>query len=170
MEVDSGLQPRAVLEDRLEDLARRAGPGGRLEHDDLAALEDRREALGGALDVGEVGLALARERRRQRDQHRVCVLHLLVVRARDDEALLDERREALGGDVLDVARPAVERVDDSRLHVDDEDAPASLGERDCERQTDVAGADDGDVVEGRLRHGAQAYRAAAMRPEAWPSP
>ena len=56
------------------------------------------------------------------------------------------------------------------LHVDHEDAPACFGERDGERQADVARADDGNVVEGRLGHGAQAYRAAAMRSEAWPSP
>ena len=87
----SGLQPRALLEDRLEDLACRAGPGGRLEHDDLTALQDRCEALRGALDVREVGLPLARRGRRQRDQDGVRLLHLLVVRARDDEPLVDER-------------------------------------------------------------------------------
>ena len=45
-----------------------------------------------------------------------------------------------------------------------------FGEGGRERHTDVAGADDGDVVEARLRHGGQAYRAAAMRSAAWPSP
>ena len=44
VEVLAGLQPRALLEDRLQDLARRARPRRRLEHDDLAALQHRREA------------------------------------------------------------------------------------------------------------------------------
>ena len=100
----------------------------------------------GALDVGEVGLALARERRRQRDQDRVRVLDLLVVGRRDDQARLGQRREALGRDVLDVALAAVERVDDVRLDVDEQHAAARLGEGHGERQADVAGADDGDVV------------------------
>ena len=59
MEIGSGLQARALLEDRLEDLARRAGPGGRLEHDDLSALQNGSEAPCCALDEREVGLALA---------------------------------------------------------------------------------------------------------------
>ena len=51
---------------------------------------------------------------------------LLVVARRDDETLLGQRREALRADVLDVALAAVERVDDVRLDVDEQDRwPAS---------------------------------------------
>ena len=61
-------QAASLLEDRLEHLARRARPRRRLEHDELALAQHLREAARGALDDREVGLALARERRRQRDR------------------------------------------------------------------------------------------------------
>ena len=56
------------------------------------------------------------------------LLALLVVGARDDETLVDEYREALGGDVFDMARAAVQRFDDTWLHVDDEHAAAGFRE------------------------------------------
>ena len=173
VEVLAHFQARALLEQRQDDLARRARPRRRLEHDDLPALEHRREAPRRALDVRQVGLALRRERGRQRDQHGVRVLRLLVVSGRDHEALVDERSEPLGGDVLDVALAAVERVDHVRLDVDEEHSLARLGERRGERHADVAGPDHGDVVLGLPAsswHGGQAYRASAMRSAAWPSP
>src|SRR5581483_373974 len=170
MEVLAGLQPGALLEDRLQHLAGRARPGRRLEHDHLAALQHPGEAVRRALDVRQVGLALRGERRRQRDQHGVRLAHERVVRGGDDGAALDERAEPLGGDVLDVALAAVEGVDERRRHVDEEDALPAFGEGGGERQSDVPGADDGDVVEGGARHDAQAYRAAATRSAAWPSP
>src|SRR6476661_1239097 len=170
VKVLSGFQPRALLEDRLQDLARRARPGRRLEDHHLPALEHRRKAPAGALDVGKIRLALAGERRRQRDQDRVSLLDLRVVVRRDDEALLGECGEPFRADVLDVALAAVQRVDDGLLHVDEEDAVASLPEGGGKGDTDVPRADDGDVVEALLGHAAQGYRAAATRSAAWPSP
>ena len=60
VEVLAGLEAAALLEQRLDDLARRAGVRGRLEHDDLPAPQHGREPARGLLDVGEVGLALLR--------------------------------------------------------------------------------------------------------------
>ena len=146
MEVLASLHPRALLEDRLQDLPRRARPRRRLEHDHLPPLDDRCQAPGGALDVGEVRLALARERRRQRDQHRVCVLHLVVVARGNDEPFLRQHGQALGSDVLDVALAPVEGVHDVGLHVDEQHPLAGLPEGGRERHTDIAGADHGKVV------------------------
>ena len=69
-----------------------------------------------------------------------------------------------------MAFAAVERIDDVWLHVDQQHAAAGLGEGRGERDADVAGADHGEVVVRLAGHGGQAYRAAAMRPAAWPSP
>ncbi len=104
------------------------------------------------LDDREVRLALARERRRERNENRLGLLQLLVLHGRPDEALVDERPEALALDVRDVALATVQRVDD-RLHdVDEEHAAPRFGKRGRKREPDVAGSDDRDVV----RHGAQA--------------
>ena len=45
-----------------------------------------------------------------------------------------------------------------------------FGEGCGQRYADVAGADDRDVVLRMPGHGAQGYRACAMRSDAWPSP
>ncbi len=69
-----------------------------------------------------------------------------------------------------MALAAVQRVDDVRLNVDEEHAAAGFAECRGERHADVTGADHGEVVVGLPGHGAQGYRAAAMRSAAWPSP
>ena len=102
----------SLLEDRLQQLARGARPGGRLEHDELALAQHLGEAARGALHDREVGLALARERRRQRDQDGVRLAQLVVARRRVHVSALDERREPVARDVGDVRLAAVERGDD----------------------------------------------------------
>ena len=108
--------------------------------------QDRRDASRRRFDDRQVGLALAREGRRQRDQDRVGFAHLHVVGRRADQLLLDERCKPLAFDVLDVALAPVQRIDDARDDVDEEHPAARLGEGRRERQADVARADDGDVV------------------------
>jgi hypothetical protein len=103
-------------------------------------------AAGRRLDDREVGLALPREWRRQRDQDRVGLAHVGVRGRRTDETLLDERCEPRALDVLDVAFAPVQRVDDVPYDVDDEHPAAGLGKGRRERQADIARADDGDVV------------------------
>ncbi len=167
MEVLAGLEARALLEQRLDDLARRAGIRGRLEHDELTGLQPLCDVPDRARDDREVRLALLRQRRRERDQDRVGVAELVVVRRRADPPLLDERRERLGRDVLDVARALVDPVDDALLDVDQDDVVAGLCEDLRQRQADVARPDD--------CHGAHdaprlARRAATTCSEACPSP
>ena len=61
----------------------------------------------------------------------------------------DELGERLRRDVLDVAVPVEQLLDPTRVDVDEDDLAARLREHLGERQADVAGADDRDVV--RLR-------------------
>ena len=148
------LEPAALLEDRLQQLTRRARPRGRLEHDELALVQHPGEAARRTFHDREVGLALARERRRQRDQDRGRASELVVARRRAHETALDERREAVARDVGDVRLAAVQGGDDVLEHVEEQDAAAGLRERGRERHADVAGADDRDVVVA-LSHGRQ---------------
>ncbi len=93
------------------------------------------------------------------------MLHLLVVGGRHDLAGARQLGELFGRDVLDVASSLVERRDDLGLDVDEQHSPTRARERRGQRDADVPGADDRDVVVGALclRHGGQAYRAAATR-------
>ena len=175
MEVLARLEPTARLEDRLHDLARRARVGRRLEHDDVAALQDLADRVRGALDVAQVGLTLRRQRRRQGDQDRLRLPQLLVVGRRRDPARLDVGREPFRGHVLDVAVAVVEGFHQLGDDVDDEHAPARIGKCLRQRDADVTGSHDSDVIGERaparlLGHGRQAYRAAALRSPACPSP
>ena len=94
MEVRRPPSARALLEDRLQHLARRSRPRRRLEHDDLALAQHLGDPARRRLDDREVRLALAGERRRQRDQDRLGVLQLGVVGRGADQAVLDERLAA----------------------------------------------------------------------------
>ena len=184
MEVHAGDQA-APLQHRPQLAHRRPRVRRRLEHDELA----RAQALGdlgcGTEQDRQVGLALARERRRQRDQDRVRGAERVVVRRRD-EPVVDERAEHVARDVLDVAVAAVEPGDPRRIDVHEHDGLARLAEHLRERDPDVPGAHDGDVARADLdgsrqlgcRHvllgGHRApivpARARAIRSEAWPSP
>ena len=64
--------------------------------------------------------------------------------------------------------PRVDRVDELGHDVEDQHALTCIGEGQGEREPDVTGADDG-YIPGAV-HGELAYRAAAMRPLALPSP
>ena len=152
MEAGADLQPGTLLEDREQHFPRRPRPCCRLEHDDLPCVQHLRNPARRRLDDGEVRLALAGERGRERDEDRLGVLQLLVVGRRPYEVPVDERLEALALDVLDVALASIQRVDDRLDDVDEEHAAPRFGEGGRKRQPDVARSDDPDVV----RHGAQA--------------
>ena len=71
MEVLAGLEA-GLLEHRDQALARRARVGRRLEHDELAGLQHRRERADASPCSGdEVRLAVRRQRRRDADDDRV---------------------------------------------------------------------------------------------------
>ena len=158
----------SLLEDRLEQLARRAGPGRRLEHHELALAQHSGEPACGVLDDREVGLALARERCRQRDEDGVRLAELVVARRRVDEAALDERREPVARDVGDVRLAAVERGDDVLEDVDD----AGRGSRPRRTWPREAGRRSRRRRPRRRNAGPQprSARLAATRSAACPSP
>jgi hypothetical protein len=78
--------------------------------------------VGGALDVTEIGLALPRQRRRESDEDRVGLSELLVVEGRGDPAVRDERLERFGGEVMGMASPGVDPLDDLGDRVHEQDA------------------------------------------------
>ena len=127
-----------------------------------------RDLLGGRDEDAQVGLALARERRREGDEDGVDVPQLVVVRRRGDEPGVDERLQYLRRHVLDVALALVQLGDAGRVDVHEQHALAGVGERAREREADVAGSDDGDVALHRL--GIVATSTCAIRSEACPSP
>ena len=161
-------QPRAALEDRQHLVAGRARVRRRLEHDEVARAQPRRDLLGRRAHDREVGLALLRERRRQRDQDRVGLAQLVVVGRRAQAALLDELLQLLARDVLDVALAAVQLRDALGADVDEQHRAPGVGEDLGERHADIAGADDCDVT---MHSGAIVPPStAAIRSEACPSP
>src|SRR5581483_10190895 len=163
-EVRAGLHAARALEDGLQHLPRRPGIRRRLEHDDVALLQMRRDAVRRALDVPQVGLALRRKRRRHGDDDRVDVLDDSEIGGRADEPGVDEPLQVVRLDVLDVALAAVDPLDDGRVDVDEDDAPSGVGEGLRVRHADIARSDDGDV---RVH---AAARLAATRGAAAPSP
>ena len=110
----------APLQNLQHALARRPRVGRRLQDDELAWTEARRDLPGCALDVREVGLPLLREGRRDGDEDRVGVGELVEVRGRAKPAL-DELREHFRRDVLDVTLAAVQPRDEVRLDVEEQD-------------------------------------------------
>src|SRR5262245_54104600 len=144
MEVLARLEPAARLEDRRQPLARRARIRRRLQHDELALLESRRDVQCGAEDDREVRLALGRERRLERDQDRVCLRQRVVVGRDLDQAGLDEPLQRLGRHVTDVALSALDLRDLLRVRLDEDDPVPGVCEHLGERQADIARADDRD--------------------------
>ena len=162
------VSPEPRFEDRQDLVAGRARVRRRLEHDEVALAEPRRDLLGRRAHDREVGLALLRERRRQRDQDRVGLAQLVVVGRRAQAALVDELLQLLARDVLDVALAAVQLRDALGADVDEQHRAPGVGEDLGERHADVAGADDCDVT---MHSGAIVPPStAAIRSEAWPSP
>jgi hypothetical protein len=85
----------ACLEKGPDPLARRAGVGRRLEHDQLALLQARRDVLRGREQDRQVRLALVGERGWERDEDRVRLAQCVVVRRRGYAARVDVRLQRL---------------------------------------------------------------------------
>ena len=153
MEVRPDAESAPGLEQREHFVARRARVGRRLEHDEVARPEPCRDLARCAEDDREVGLSLAGERRRQRDQDRAGVAEHVVVGCGAQAALGDESCEHLRGHVLDHALAAVDLRDALGVDVEEDDGAAGLREHLRERDTDVSRADDRDVDRRRLAVG-----------------
>ncbi len=144
MEVAAGLEP-ASLEDRLEELSRRPRICRRLQDDELALPQAGRDLRRRAPDDRKVGLALAGERRRQGDEDGIHLLQRVVVGRGGDSIGIHELLQLARGNVVDVALPAVDAVDDVLIDVDQNDRLARVGEHPRERHADVSSPDDRDV-------------------------
>ena len=144
VEVLAGLEARG-LEPGQQLLARRARVRGRLEHDEMPLAQPFRDLLRRLVHDREVGLALLRERRRQRDHDRVRVAQLVVVGRRAKPVLVDEPLQHVRRNVLDVALAAIQHGHALGIAVDQQHAAARLREDLGERDADVAGSDNGDV-------------------------
>ena len=149
-------------EGREELLAGRAGVGGRLEHDQLPGLQVRGDRRGGVAQVGEVGLAGARERRRDAEDDRLAVLQVGVVAG---GARRSAGRRQLGVvDVLDVAAARGQVGELGGVGVEADDLVPGLGEGEGERKSDVAEADDPQLHRGgRVRRRVATTDSAASR-------
>ncbi len=159
-QVEVAPRDQAVaLEERPQHLAGRARVGGRLEHDELPGVHVGGDPAGGVREDAEVGLAVARKRRRQADQHGLGGGDGRVVGGGLQPARGDELRQQRPRHVLDVALAAADRLDLARVRFDAHHGAAGAGELDGERQPHVAGADDGDGC----GHGRQDAIGAARR-------
>ena len=142
MEVAAGDEP-ALLEQRRDPLAGGAGVRRRLDHDELAGLQDAAQRPGRRHQRAEVRLAVGRQRCRHADEHRVAARERLRVAGGLDA--IGDGGEPVGRDVLDVRLATADAVDLARVRVECGDVVAGLRERDGERQPDVAQAHDSDV-------------------------
>ena len=145
VEVRADLQA-GCLETGQHLLPGRARVGRRLEHDEVARAAGARDLLGRRVQDREVGLALLRERRRQRDQDRVGVAQLVVVGRRAQPLAVDEplqrpRRERPRCSSRRGSACATRSASRSTSSTD----AARLGEHLGERHADVAGPDNGNV-------------------------
>src|SRR5262249_6352140 len=97
-EVLAGLQT-GLLQDRAEQLLRRAGVGGALQHDELAAAQVRADRAGRRLDARQVRLAVLRQRRRHANDDRVNLAEAGGVGRGVEAAGADQLGDAVRTDV-----------------------------------------------------------------------
>ncbi|EEF93744.1 hypothetical protein CATMIT_01623, partial [Catenibacterium mitsuokai DSM 15897] len=138
-------QVSARIGQPLRELLGGADRRGRLQHHQIALTQHRRQRLGRGFDIAQVGLVIALERGRHRDQVGVGVFGRgagAQQAAVDRGAYGDVER---GLDDVDLA--AVDRVHDRGGHVDADHALARRGERGGGGKADVTQADDRDGVE-----------------------
>src|SRR6266571_4757856 len=144
MKVLAGLHT-AALKNRLQGLARRAWIRRRLEHDDLALAETRRDLGRGTFHDREIRLAMGGQRGRERNQDGIDVPERVVVSRRRNTASVDESFESRGRNVADVAFAPVDAVDDLLVHIDEHDFSTGVREHPGKGHPDVPGTHDGNV-------------------------
>ena len=125
------------------------GEGRRLEHDELALRDHAGERPGGAEQRAEVGLAVAVQRRGDADEDRLGPVQVDGARG-EARAVRRPPAAARTGCPRCASARRAGRCTLRRVDVDADDVLAGLGERDGERQPDVAQADDADA---HARHG-----------------
>ena len=110
----------------------------------------------------EVGLPVAGERCRDRDQDRVRLAHGVVVGRRCEESRLRERSQNRVRDVLDVALAAVDRLHAGGVEVEEDGADTGFRKDQAEREAELAIVATSDQT---WRH-QRAPGVAAWQPEA----
>jgi hypothetical protein len=121
---------------------------GRLEHHQLSLAHHPRQGATRVDDIGEVWLALVRERRRHADHDRIAAAELVVVGCHAQQRT--DRREALVAHILHGAAALVDLRHAALVDVDAEHLVAGLGEGDRERQPHIAQPDDPDSHDGAV--------------------
>jgi hypothetical protein len=101
VEVDAGPQAALGLEDGADHLGGGAGPGGGLQHDQAAGVQQAADHGGGRLDGAQVGRAVG-ERRGHRDDRHVEPAQLLGAGGDAVAAAVERCPHGGGGDVLHV--------------------------------------------------------------------
>ena len=94
----------------------------------------------GVDEVGEIGLAVVRQRSGDADDHRLAGRQL-PVRVRGSEAL-DDRAQPIRGHVLDIGLAASQTLEPPRVGVDADHVAARLGKGRRKRQAHVSEPDD----------------------------
>ena len=131
-----------LLEHGPDALAGHAGVGRGLEHHELSGLEHSGDPVDGTHQRSKVGLVVRGQRRRDADHDGVADRQLRDARRRLDARC--QRAQARGRHVLDVRLAPAELSDPPRVEVDADHALPRFGERQRERQADVAQPHDPD--------------------------
>ena len=132
----------ALFEDRLEDIARRAGIGRRFENDDLPGLQPLGNLFARGGHEADVGLAHLVQRRRHADNNGVDFLEFIEIAGRPEPSGLDIVADNAGGDVLDVALAGIEFFDFSGVDVEAQHLEFAGTELAHQGQPDVAQPDN----------------------------
>ena len=127
IEIGAGLEA-ANLEHWLQHFVRRPRIGGRLENDELAGTQRRRNGFDGLDHVREVGALGLPERRRHADVDGVHGAKLAHVGRRTKPPRLDYLRQVGVGNVGDVVLPRVDLLDFRLVDVKPGDVESSARE------------------------------------------
>ncbi len=119
--------------------------GGRLEHDQLAGVQVRRNAFERLHDVGQVRILGLAQRRRHADVSDIHVREFRAVGRGAKMAGLHDPRQLLLQDVRDVGVARIDRVDFAAIDVETGHVEASEREFHRQRESNVAEADDADA-------------------------
>src|SRR5215470_297202 len=130
------------LQTRLYDLLGGAGEGRALEHEQLATMQVREQALERRHDEGDVGLLALPERSGHTDDESIGLPHLIECGGGGEPLARHQGSERLGGDIDQVRLAAIETGHALQVDVDAADREAGLGQLHRERQADIAEADN----------------------------
>src|SRR5208282_5730636 len=136
--------PVLLFENRNQDFFGGAGIGGAFEDDDLTGAQMGGYGMSGVGDVAEIGLVIFVERRGDADDDRIHGGDLRIV-GRGFEAVRLGRRDFLRSDAENVGAAVSQGIDFSLIDIKTCDGKLLLAVEQCQRQSNVAEADDADL-------------------------